>query len=87
LTLLNGSCVPQLFFTLGKKMRNQKLKTTLLSTVALLAVALAATSIGPVIAGQENDEKADKDAARSSMRPRSWPIRLSGRRMSRTPLI
>jgi phospholipase C len=44
-------------------MRNQKLKTTLLSTVALLAVAVAATSIGPVIAGQENDEKADKDAA------------------------
>jgi phospholipase C len=44
-------------------MRNQKLKMTLLSTVALLAVAVAATSIGPVIAGQENDEKADRDAA------------------------
>ena len=44
-------------------MRNQKLKTTLLSTVALLAVAVAATSIGPVIAGQDNDEKADKEAA------------------------
>src|ERR1700691_3870311 len=41
-------------------MRNRKLKTTLLSTVALLAVAVAATSIGPVIAGQNNDEKADK---------------------------
>jgi phospholipase C len=41
-------------------MKNQKLKTTLLSTVALLAVAVAATSIGPVIAGQNNDEKADK---------------------------
>jgi phospholipase C len=38
-------------------MKNQKLKTTLLSTVALLALAVAATSIGPVIAGQDNDEK------------------------------
>jgi phospholipase C len=47
-------------------MRNRKLKTTLLSTVALLAVAVAAISIGPVIAGQNdqnNNEKADKDAA------------------------
>ena len=44
-------------------MRNQKLKTTLLSTVALLAVAVAAASIGPVIAGQNNDEKVDNDAA------------------------
>jgi phospholipase C len=44
-----------------KKMRNRKLKTTLLSTVALLAVA--ATSLGPVIADQNNDEKAAKDAA------------------------
>jgi phospholipase C len=44
-------------------MRNQKLKTTLLSTVALLAVAVAAASIGPVSAGQDKDEKADKDAA------------------------
>src|SRR5271167_1459009 len=53
-------------------MRNRKLKATLLSTVALLAVAVAATSIRPVIAdqnnnenfaGQNNDEKADKDAA------------------------
>jgi phospholipase C len=44
-----------------KKMRNRKLKTALLSTVALLAVA--ATSLGPVIADQNNDEKADKDAA------------------------
>jgi phospholipase C len=42
-------------------MRNRKLKTTLLSTVALLAVAVAASSIGPVIAGQNNNEKADKD--------------------------
>ena len=44
-------------------MRNRKLKTTLLSTVALLAVAVAATSIGPVIAGQDKTDKADKDAA------------------------
>jgi phospholipase C len=44
-------------------MRNRKLKTTLLSTVALLAVAVAASSIGPVIAGQNNNEKADKDTA------------------------
>jgi phospholipase C len=36
-------------------MRNQKLKTTLLSTVALLAVAVASTSIGPVVAGQDNE--------------------------------
>jgi phospholipase C len=77
LTLLNDFRVPQLFYFWGKemrnqKMRNQKLKTALLSTVALLAVAVAATSIGPVnadqnnegkIAGQNNDAKADKDAA------------------------
>jgi len=44
-------------------MRNRKLKTTLLSTVALLAVTIAATSIGPVIAGQNDNEKADKNAA------------------------
>ena len=44
-------------------MKNRKLKTTLLSTVALLAVAVAATSIGPVIAGQDKNDKADKDAA------------------------
>ena len=44
-------------------MRNQKLKTTLLSTVALLVVAVAATSIGPVIAGQDNDAMAEKEAA------------------------
>jgi phospholipase C len=44
-------------------MRNQKLKTTLLSTVALLVVAVAATSIAPVIAGQDNDEMAEKEAA------------------------
>jgi phospholipase C len=44
-------------------MRNQKLKTALLSTVALLVVAVAATSIGPVIAGQDNDEIAEKEAA------------------------
>ena len=44
-------------------MRNRKLKTTLLSTVALLAVAVAAASISPVIAGQNNNAKADKDAA------------------------
>src|ERR1700730_2836586 len=42
-------------------MRNRKLKTTLLSTVALLAVA--ATSIGPVIAGQNDNAKAEKEAA------------------------
>ena len=35
----------------------------MLSTVALLAVAVAATSIGPVIAGQNDNAKADKDAA------------------------
>ena len=44
-------------------MRNRKLKTTLLSTVALLAVAVAATSIGPVIAGQNDNAKAGKEAA------------------------
>jgi phospholipase C len=46
-----------------KKMRNRELKTTLLSTVALLAVAAA--SLGPVIADQNNNnnDKADKDAA------------------------
>src|SRR6202161_3874174 len=56
-------------------MRNRKLKATLLSTVALLAVAVAATSIGPVIADQNNSEnfagqnagqnndKVDKEAA------------------------
>jgi phospholipase C len=44
-------------------MRNRKLKTTLLSTVALLAVAVAATSIGPVIAGQNTTDAADKNAA------------------------
>src|ERR1700729_1445718 len=44
-------------------MRNRKLKTTLLSTAALLAMAIAATSIGPVIAGQNNNDKADKNAA------------------------
>jgi phospholipase C len=44
-------------------MRNRKLKATLLSTVALLAVGIAATSIGPVVAGQNNDAKADKNAA------------------------
>src|ERR1700739_4285994 len=43
-------------------MRNPKLRTSLLSTVALLAVA--AISIGrPVIAGQDNTDKADKNAA------------------------
>lgn len=57
-------------------MRNQKLKTTLLSTVALLAVAIAATSIGPVIAGQNNDEKADKDAAVNPNRLKTkYPIK------------
>jgi phospholipase C len=44
-------------------MRNRKLKTILLSTVALLAVAVAATSIGPVIAGQNDNDQAAKDAA------------------------
>src|SRR6201998_3943790 len=49
-------------------MRNRKLKPTLLSAVALLAVAVAAASISPVIAdqnnnGQNNNEKADKNAA------------------------
>jgi phospholipase C len=44
-------------------MKNRKLKTILLSTVALLAVAAAVTSIGPVIAGQNNNDKADKNAA------------------------
>jgi phospholipase C len=44
-------------------MRNRKLKTILLSTAALLAVAVVATSIGPVVAGQNSDAKAEKDAA------------------------
>jgi phospholipase C len=44
-------------------MRNRRLKKALLSTVALLAIAVAATSIGPVIAGQNDNDKADKDAA------------------------
>jgi phospholipase C len=44
-------------------MRNQKLKTALLSTVALLALAVAGASMAPVIAGQNNADKADKDAA------------------------
>jgi phospholipase C len=44
-------------------MKKQKLKTALLSTAALLAVAVAATSIGPVVAGQNNDAKAEKEAA------------------------
>jgi phospholipase C len=45
-------------------MRNRKLKTMLLSTVALLAVVVAATSIGrPVIAGQNDNAKAEKEAA------------------------
>jgi phospholipase C len=45
-------------------MRNRKLKATLLSTVALLAVVVAATSIGrPVIAGQDDNAKAEKEAA------------------------
>src|ERR1700733_5533034 len=44
-------------------MKNRKLKTILLSTVALLAVVAAVTSIGPVTAGQNNNDKADKDAA------------------------
>lgn len=35
----------------------------MLSTVALLAVAVAAISIGPVIAGQNDNAKADKNAA------------------------
>src|SRR5262249_43136059 len=51
---------------------NRKLKTTLLATAAVLALAVTATSIGPVIAGQDNDkndkadndkDKGDKDAA------------------------
>jgi phospholipase C len=52
-----------LLFVVEGKMRNRKLKTTLLATVALLAFAVAATSIGPVIAGQDNDknDKADND--------------------------
>ncbi len=44
-------------------MRNLKLTTILLSTVALLAVTVVATSIGPVIAGQNNSAKVDKGAA------------------------
>src|ERR1700727_2248865 len=43
-------------------MRNRKLKMTLLSTVALLALTVAVASVGPVIAGQNND-KADTAAA------------------------
>jgi phospholipase C len=43
-------------------MRNRKLKTILLSSAALLAVAAAAISTGPVIAGQSNNAKADKNA-------------------------
>jgi phospholipase C len=41
-------------------MRNRKLKMTLLSTVGLLALTVAVASIGPVVAGQNNDKKADK---------------------------
>ena len=44
-------------------MRNRKLKMTLLSTVALLALTVAVASVGPVIAGQNNNDKADKNAA------------------------
>jgi phospholipase C len=44
-------------------MKNRKLMTVLLSTVALLAITVAATSIGPVAAGQNSNDKADKDAA------------------------
>jgi phospholipase C len=44
-------------------MKNRKLMTILLSTAALLAVAVAATSIGPVAAGQNTNDKADKDVA------------------------
>src|SRR6185312_13165052 len=43
-------------------MRNRKLKTILLSSAALLAVAAAAISTGPVVAGQSNNAKSDKNA-------------------------
>jgi phospholipase C len=43
--------------------KNRKLKTALLSTVALFAVAVASISIGPVIAGQNNNDKAGKNPA------------------------
>ncbi|WP_213738717.1 alkaline phosphatase family protein [Bradyrhizobium sp. dw_411] len=42
-------------------MRNRRLAKTLLSTVALLAITVAATSIGPVIAGKNDNDKADKN--------------------------
>jgi len=43
-------------------MRNRKLKATLLGTAALLAVAVASTSFGPVMAGQNKEDKADAKA-------------------------
>src|ERR1700753_168561 len=43
-------------------MRNQDFRTALLSSVALISVAFAANSV-PAIAGQNNNEKADKNAA------------------------
>lgn len=57
-------------------MRNRKLKTILLSTVALLAVAVAATSLAPVIAGQNDNDKADKGAAANPIKLKTkYPIK------------
>jgi phospholipase C len=55
-------------------MRNRKLKTTLLSTVALLAVAVAAISIGPVIAGQNDNEKAEAAVNPNTLKTK-YPIK------------
>ena len=55
-------------------MRDQTLKKILLSTVALLTVAVAGTSIGPVIAGQ-NDAKSDIGAVNPDSLPTKYPIK------------
>src|SRR5262245_47085411 len=58
------------------QMRNRTQKTTMLATVALLNTAAAATSIGPVIAGQNNNDKADKnDAVDPNKLPTKTPIK------------
>jgi phospholipase C len=55
-------------------MRNRKLKTILLSTVALLAAAVVATSIGPVIAGQNDNEKAEAAVNPNTLKTK-YPIK------------
>jgi phospholipase C len=54
-------------------MRNQKFKIILLSTVALLAVTVSAISVGPVIAGQDND-KADAAVNPNNLKTK-YPIK------------